>query len=106
VVCHPGFASTNLQYRGPEEEGSKLKLWMMKAANTVVAQDAEKGALPMLYAATSEKIEGGEYIGPDGLKNMRGYPEEQESSLESQDKDVAEALWNRSEVLTDVDFEL
>jgi NAD(P)-dependent dehydrogenase (short-subunit alcohol dehydrogenase family) len=106
VVCHPGFASTNLQYRGPEEEGSKLKLWMMKFANAVVAQSAEKGALPMLYAATSEEIDGGEYIGPSGFKNMRGYPEEQESSLASQDKDIAEALWNRSEALTGVDFEL
>lgn len=105
IACHPGYASTNLQYRGPEEEGSKLKLFGMKIANTLLAQSAEKGALPMLYSSVSTDIEGGEYIGPDGLGNMRGYPEKQESSEESQDKNVAEALWTRSESLTDVDFQ-
>lgn len=105
IACHPGYASTNLQYRGPEEEGSKLKLFGMKIANTLLAQSAEKGALPMLYSSVSTDVEGGEYIGPDGLGNMRGYPEKQESSEESQDKNIAEALWTRSESLTDVDFQ-
>ena len=106
VACHPGYASTNLQYRGPQEEGSKLKLAGMKLANTLFAQSAAKGALPMLYAATSKDIEGGEYIGPGGLGKMRGYPEVQDSSPESQNKDVAEALWTRSEALVDEEFEL
>ena len=106
VACHPGYAATNLQYRGPLEEGSKIRYFFMKAANTLVAQSAERGALPMLYSATSEKVEGGEYIGPGGLANMRGYPEEQESSPESYDEDTAEALWNKSEALTDVEFDI
>ena len=105
VVCHPGYAATNLQYRGPQEEGSKLRLIGMKFANTLFAQSAAKGALPMLYAGTSEEVEGGEYIGPGGLGKMRGYPEKQESSEESQSEDVAEALWTRSEALTEVEFE-
>ena len=106
VACHPGYAATNLQYRGPEEEGSKIRYFFMKAANTLVAQSAEKGSLPMLYSSTSESIEGGEYIGPGGLANMRGYPEEQESSPESYDKDTGEALWNKSEALMDVEFDI
>ena len=106
VACHPGYAATNLQYRGPLEEGSKLRYFLMKAMNTVVAQSAEKGALPMLYASTSEKIEGGEYIGPGGLADMRGYPEEQESSPESYDEDTAEELWHKSEALTDIEFDI
>jgi hypothetical protein len=78
----------------------------MKLANTLFAQSAAKGALPILYAATSEDIDGGEYIGPGGLGNMRGYPKEQESSPESQNKDAAEALWTRSEALTETEYEL
>ena len=106
VACHPGYASTNLQYRGPEEEGSKTKYFFMKLANTVLAQSADKGALPMVYAATSKEIEGGEYIGPGGIRNMRGYPEKQESSPISYNEDTAEALWTRSESLTGTEFEI
>lgn len=106
VVCHPGYSSTNLQYRGPKENGSKIQLGIMKITNTLIAQSARKGALPMLYAATSRDIEGGEYVGPGGLADMRGYPVKQDSSKESHDKDIAEALWTRSEALTGIEYDL
>ena len=106
VVCHPGYASTDLQYKGPREEGSKIRLGLMKLANTFVAQSARKGALSMMYASTSNDIEGGEYVGPTGLANMRGYPGVQESSDISYDRDVAKALWTRSEDMTGLRFDL
>lgn len=106
VVCHPGYASTDLQYKGPREEGSKIRLGLMKLANTFVAQSARKGALSMMYASTSNDIEGGEYIGPGGLANMRGYPEKQKSSDKSYHKDKAKALWTRSEDLTSINYNL
>lgn len=106
LACHPGYAATNLQSRGPEKEGSALKKYMMKAANKVLAQSAEQGTLPMLYAATSSKAKSGDYIGPGGFQNMRGYPEKQESSEESYDEETAEKLWEVSEELTEVKFEI
>ncbi|RDZ38465.1 short-chain dehydrogenase [Haloferax sp. Atlit-47N] len=106
VACHPGWAATNLQRRGPEQSGSQLRLWMMKLANAVIAQSAERGAEPMLYAATDPGIEGGEYVGPDGFRNMRGSPEIQESSDRSYDVDTAKRLWEVSEDLTGVSFDL
>jgi len=105
VASHPGYASTNLQRRGPEREGSLLRLWMMRAANAVLAQSAERGALPMLYGATAEGIDGGEYVGPDGLMNMRGLPTTQSSSDEFYDEGVAERLWDTSEELTGVAYD-
>ncbi|MGA9402897.1 oxidoreductase [Haladaptatus sp.] len=105
VACHPGYASTNLQRRGPEREGSLLRLWMMRVANAVFAQSAERGALPMLYGATAGEIEGGEYVGPDGLMNMRGHPSVQPSSDESYDERTAERLWDTSEELTGVTYD-
>jgi NAD(P)-dependent dehydrogenase (short-subunit alcohol dehydrogenase family) len=104
VACHPGYAATNLQYRGPEAEGSRLKRALMAVANRVFAQSAAQGALPMLYAATAEAIDGGEYVGPGGLFDMRGAPEEQRSSERSYDEAAAERLWNVSEDLTDVSY--
>ncbi len=105
VVCHPGFAATNLQIRTGQESGSKLRLWAMKAANAVFAQSAEMGALPMLFAATSERVLGGEYVGPTGFMNMRGHPGFQRSSDASYDSEDAERLWEISEDLTDVEYD-
>ncbi|MEF8786918.1 MAG: oxidoreductase [Haloarculaceae archaeon] len=104
VACHPGYADTNLQYRGPEASGSTIKYAMMKALNTVAAQPAAQGALPLLYAATAPDVAGGEYYGPGGLMNMRGAPERQESNSASRDEKTAEQLWEVSEELTGVDY--
>lgn len=106
VACHPGFAATNLQRRGPEQSGSKLRLWMMKVANTVFAQSAATGALPMLMAGTDSDIDGGEYVGPGGLMNMRGAPEVQPSSDRSSDEALAGELWDVSVGLTGVSYDL
>jgi NAD(P)-dependent dehydrogenase (short-subunit alcohol dehydrogenase family) len=105
VACHPGYAATNLQYRGPEQSGSRLRYAMMKVANTVVAQSAEQGALPLLYAATADGVESGAYYGPGGFMSMRGPPEKQESSEASRDEESARRLWARSEELTGVTYD-
>jgi len=106
VACHPGYADTDLQRRGPEMRDSTARLLAMKAANAVFAQSAEAGALPMLYAATAPAIEGGEYVGPGGLFNMRGAPTVQQSSDRSYDRERAERLWAVSEELTGVRYDL
>jgi len=106
VACHPGFAATNLQRRGPEKSGSRLRLWMMKVANAVFAQSAATGALPMLMAGTDSDVDGGEYVGPGGLLNMRGAPEKQRSSDRSSDEGLARELWEVSVDLTGVSYDL
>ncbi|PSQ34529.1 short-chain dehydrogenase [Halobacteriales archaeon SW_12_69_24] len=104
VGCHPGYAATNLQYRGPEAEGSRLRWLAMKLANTLLAQSAAAGALPMLYAATADDVEGGDYVGPGGLLNARGPPEILESAGRSYDETTAERLWEVSVEATGVEF--
>jgi len=106
VACHPGYAATNLQKRSAEKSGNKIKKYTMEAMNKVLAQSAEVGALPMIYAAVAEDVDGGDYIGPNGLMNMRGHPEKQESSKASHNEETAEKLWNISEELTEIDFEI
>lgn len=59
--------------RATQTTGGKLKLLLMKVMNKVVAQPAEEGALPTLYACT-EELDGGVFIGPDGFKEIRGNP--------------------------------
>jgi len=106
IGVHPGYADTNLQKRGPEMAGSKLRKTMMMAANKIFAQSAEAGALPTLYAATSPDAERGGYYGPGGLMNMRGTPEKQNSSKASYDEEDARRLWESSEELTGVEYGL
>jgi len=106
VACHPGYADTDLQRRGPEMTGSTLRLLAMKVANAAFAQSAAAGALPMLYAATAPEIEGGEYVGPGGLFGMRGAPTVRQSSDRSYDRERAERLWSVSEELTGVTYDL
>ncbi len=106
VACHPGYAATNLQTRGAEMSGSTVKLWIQKTANRLLAQSADDGALPMLYAATADDVQGGEYVGPGGFMNMRGAPERQRSSELSYDRDLAAELWAASEELTGVTYDL
>ena len=104
VACHPGWAATNLQRRGPEKRGSRLRLALSRVANLLFAQPAARGALPLVYAATAEGVKGGDYVGPGGLLNLRGYPETQRSSGRSYDESTARRLWRVSEELTGVSY--
>jgi NAD(P)-dependent dehydrogenase (short-subunit alcohol dehydrogenase family) len=105
-VVHPGYANTQLQYRGPDVHGSRFRMAAMKLANATVAQSAEMGALPTLYVATSSESEGGAYYGPGGLLGMRGSPERQASSARSYDEATARRLWAVSSELTGVTYDL
>jgi NAD(P)-dependent dehydrogenase (short-subunit alcohol dehydrogenase family) len=104
VACHPGWAATNLQARGPEARDDWLRLAVVRLANALFAQDAADGVLPMLYAAT-EDVAGGSYVGPGGFRSMRGPPEVQRSSDRSYDRDTARRLWTVSEELTGVEYD-
>jgi NAD(P)-dependent dehydrogenase (short-subunit alcohol dehydrogenase family) len=105
VACHPGYADTNLQARTATAAGSTLTRWAMRAANAVFAQPADRGALPMLYAATAADVSGSEYVGPGGLLRLRGSPATQRSSDRSYDRETAARLWERSEALIGVRYE-
>jgi NAD(P)-dependent dehydrogenase (short-subunit alcohol dehydrogenase family) len=104
VAAHPGYAATNLQYVGPEMEGSRFNLWVMSTANRVFAQHAAMGALPEIYAATSPEVRGGDYVGPGGLLGSRGFPAKAKSSRRSHDPAPAARLWAVSERLTGVTY--
>ena len=102
LAAHPGYAATNLQSAAPP----MMDRLVMVVTNRLLAQNAEMGALPMLYAATHPGLERGTYIGPDGLAEQRGYPEPVTPSRAARDEDVAGRLWVESEKLTGVRFEL
>lgn len=107
--AHPGFSNTNLQVgvmRGREGFLKSLGTTFLNLGNAIMAQSAEMGALPQIYAALIPELTNGEFIGPDGLMEARGYPKIVASSANAQNPRVAENLWLTSEKLTGIKFEI
>jgi NAD(P)-dependent dehydrogenase (short-subunit alcohol dehydrogenase family) len=102
MAAHPGYAATNLQFAGPP----LLDQLAMRIGNAVIAQSEEMGALPTLYAATEPGLAGGTYAGPDGIGEQRGHPKPVSPNRAARDEDVARRLWEVSEQMTGVSFEL
>lgn len=100
-AAHPGYAATNLQ----GHTGNALKHALMAVGNRVVAQSAEAGALPTLYAA-SQDLPPASYVGPDGLGEYRGGPTLVGRTAVASDPDLARKLWTESEALTGVSWPL
>jgi NAD(P)-dependent dehydrogenase (short-subunit alcohol dehydrogenase family) len=96
TVSHPGYTATNPDY------GS----FFLRLMTRLMAQAPAMGALPALYAATSPDVRGGDYIGPDGFKQLSGYPVKVDCRPEARDPKLAARLWSLSEQLTSVKYAL
>lgn len=97
VAAHPGYAATEIS-----GETQNVLEQIVGLGNRLIAQSAEMGALPTLYAATDE-VEPGGYYGPDRF-NWRGHPTRVGSTAASHDEKTARQLWELSERLTGVEF--
>ncbi len=102
VAAHPGYAATNLQFAGPATWYEKLG---GAIGNRLIAQSAEMGALPTLYAATLPDLPGATFIGPDGFMEQRGYPHVVTAAGKAYDQQAWRRLWEVSEELTGVSYE-
>ncbi|MHA0285349.1 SDR family NAD(P)-dependent oxidoreductase [Mycobacterium sp. C3-094] len=92
LAAHPGGSNTDL--------GRHLPL--LDPVFRAVSQSAATGALPTLRAATDPAARGGQYYGPSGPFELRGYPEVVDSSKQSKDVELQRRLWTVSEELTGI----
>ncbi len=106
LAAHPGYSATNLQGVAPQMTGSGFSKFIMNLGNSTIAQTAAMGCLPSLYAATSPDAHGGEYIGPDGLLELRGTPTVVQPMAKGRNADDAKRLWELSVQLTHVTWPL
>ena len=105
AAVHPGFAATNLQSAGPKMSGNKLGERLMGIGNSIFAQSDADGAIPLLYAATSDEVVSGQYLGPSGPMGMRGKGAKPVArSKRAADAATARRLWEVSEELTGVTY--
>jgi NAD(P)-dependent dehydrogenase (short-subunit alcohol dehydrogenase family) len=104
LAAHPGYANTNLQSVAPAMAGKTMQAKFMSTGNKLVAQSAEMGALPTLFAATAPGLPGDTYVGPDGFLEMRGFPRIVGRNAASRNATDATRLWDLSEQLTGVTY--
>jgi NAD(P)-dependent dehydrogenase (short-subunit alcohol dehydrogenase family) len=100
VAAHPGGSRTELTRNLPPLIGAATRLV------EPLFQAADMGALPTLRGATDSGVLGGQYFGPDGFGEQRGYPKVVASSEPSHDTDAQRRLWAVSEELTSVVYPL
>ncbi|WP_027945335.1 oxidoreductase [Amycolatopsis taiwanensis] len=97
LAAHPGGATTEI---------FRYSSALFRIPNLVIARllgrTPAMGALPTLRAATDPTAQGGEYYGPGGLFEIRGYPQRVQSSARSRDSGSQQRLWEVSERLTGV----
>ncbi|WP_369145434.1 oxidoreductase [Streptomyces sp. R44] len=101
VLAHPGYTATSLQTK---DTSGLAKLFFGRIGNPLLAQRPERGALPQLYAATDPSVAGGEFIGPDGMGELRGAPTRVRLSDAAADPATGRRLWELSEGLTEVRY--
>ncbi|MGJ9371914.1 oxidoreductase [Nesterenkonia sp. CF4.4] len=101
LASHPGYSATNLGIKGR----SKPLVATVNLAGRLLAQTSEQGALPTLFAATQD-LPGASYVGPDGRWELHGSPALVGRSARASDPALATRLWEASEELTGVRFDL
>ncbi|TWR24436.1 SDR family NAD(P)-dependent oxidoreductase [Mucilaginibacter pallidiroseus] len=94
VGAHPGVTASDLSrhmtkadYNAALEQlGELMPAW--------------QGALPSLYAATAKNVTGGGYYGPDGERELKGYPAPAVISKPAKDPALINKLWKFAEEAT------
>ncbi|GGT48009.1 oxidoreductase [Streptomyces purpureus] len=104
AAAHPGYAATNLQTAGVRMEGRHGAERIVALGNRLIAQPAEAGALPTLYAATARGVRPDSFTGPKYLL-WRGAPAPSWRAKWTLDDVAGERLWIASEQLTGVTYE-
>lgn len=105
IAAHPGVASTAL-FRTEERSGvSRMLRTAIWHGISIFLNDEAEGALPTLYAATSQDAENGGYYGPQQLGEMKGeIVGPAKIADHARDEALAAKLWERCSDLTGVDF--
>lgn len=104
IAAHPGVATTNLFSTGSKLDRQPLFSWLTEKFVPLLGQSDAAGALPVLYAATAFEVAGGDYYGPSGWFEFKGYPVLAMPSALAADPALAARLWDVSEQLTRVNF--
>ena len=98
VACHPGVSVTELFRHSAFNKLFSVFSPMMNSS--------AEGALPTLMATTDPSVKGGDYYGPKKMGEMRHSSQKVAIVDSARDEEDASRLWDLSEKLTGVHYEL
>lgn len=101
-AAHPGYARTNLQTTGPGISHNPVRNAIERVMEFTMSQDAARGALPTLRAATEPDVSTGSYYAPERMFHLKGDSVLVSLPKPAQDEIAARRLWEVSEQLTEV----
>lgn len=106
VAAHPGYARTALIASGPligsPIARAGLRFVFRPLIEPLISHSATDGALPILMAATGPDVTPGGYYGATRMNELKGPAGPADIRPQARDAEVARALWDASEALTDV----
>jgi hypothetical protein len=101
VLAHPGMTVSNLTPRAMARMN-----WFLRQAgrlnSALIVAPVRQGVLPQLYAATAPGVQGGQFFGPGGFREVRGPVTLVQPSPEAADPANGRRLWEMSEEMTGV----
>jgi NAD(P)-dependent dehydrogenase (short-subunit alcohol dehydrogenase family) len=100
VAAHPGYSYTDFG----RETVFKVLRYLFYPLVVTITQSPARGALPSLRAAVDPEVKGGDYFGPGGRGERKGYPVKVQSNSAAQNAEDARLLWELSEELTGVRY--
>ena len=100
VAVHPGYSYTDFG-RGSLARALKYIFYPLVIT---ITQSSARGALPSLRAAVDPEVRGGDFYGPGGWREIKGYPVKVRSNGASHDTNDARLLWEISEQLTGIKY--
>ncbi|MBW8707418.1 Fatty acyl-CoA reductase [Streptomyces sp. MBT84] len=104
VAAHPGGADTAGSRRTTADRGRLGRALFAGLVRPLLIQSPDRGAWPVLRAASDPAVEGGQYYGPGGFLQSKGHPRAVTSNAQSRDEAAQHRLWQISQELTGVRF--
>ena len=104
IVAHPGVSSTGF-IKNAFSAANPIAGGVTGLLFNAFGQSEDRGAFPLLFAATAPQASGGHYYGPDGFREMHGYPVEVRPDAYAADPSAAAELWRVSAELTGVHYD-
>jgi NAD(P)-dependent dehydrogenase (short-subunit alcohol dehydrogenase family) len=101
LAAHPGVSDTHLF----DHIAPKWMMRLLKPLTSLFIQPADMGALPEIRAALDPLAQGADFYGPDGFREMKGYPVKVKSGAKSYNTNDATSLWTYSEITTKLQFQ-
>lgn len=104
LAAHPGFANTNIHQNSPAlQYTSPVRKWISQRMIKFVPTAAD-AVRPIVLAASSPAVKGGDYFGPGGFLEIGGKPARARINPRARDTEKGRQLWSLSETMTGIHY--